>query len=138
MSPRRVAVVAAKELKDVLRDRRTLVFMLLLPIAVMPLLMLGGSRFGKSQLKAKEKRILTVAIAPQERTLLTSLANRWMKDNILPLVALSTRIGVGELSGLSDLERLTERIETLQQLGKSRGLGDTALLAYLDKRSRLG
>lgn len=39
MQMEKVATIFRKELKDVLRDRRTLIFMLVVPVAVMPLLM---------------------------------------------------------------------------------------------------
>jgi len=129
MKALRVLVIARKEFRDVLRDRRTLFFMLLLPIVVMPLLMILISNFMKSQLKEKESRILTLAVEPQGKVLLRALANRWLSDHRGALVGLSARIGIESLGGLDDLAQLSERVKSVQDEARG-GLADTALLAY--------
>jgi sodium transport system permease protein len=128
---RMVLVIARKEFRDVLRDRRTLIFMLLLPIVVMPLLMIGVSRFAQSQMKAKEARELTVAIDPFGRNLLVTLASRWQRDNFLALTAVSAQLGL-ELAGADDdLDRVTGHVETLKREAGKKSVEDTALLASL-------
>ncbi|MCZ6689556.1 MAG: ABC transporter permease subunit [Planctomycetota bacterium] len=58
----KVFTVFRKDLKDVLRDRRTLIFMLLLPTAALPLLMMGVTRFMlRTQIK-REKQTVLIAI----------------------------------------------------------------------------
>ncbi len=72
-----IATITRKEFKDVLRDRRTLFFMMLLPMLAMPLVMIGFTKFIKQQAGEREARVLTVAIEPQQRELLRALALRW-------------------------------------------------------------
>ncbi len=130
MKPGRVLVIARKELTDVLRDRRTLFFMLLLPIVVMPLLLILVSDFMKAQLKEKESRMLAIAVEPQGRVLLRALANRWQHDNWTSVQTLAARIGIDMLGGLDDLGRVAERVETLRAAPDQGGLADMALLAW--------
>ncbi len=61
----RVAIVLSilrKELKETLRDRRTLLMMIGLPVLVYPLLMVGLSRLQESQTEASEARASSIAI----------------------------------------------------------------------------
>ena len=101
MSASSVLVIARKEFTDVLRDRRTLFFMLLLPIVVIPVLMIVISDFMKAQLKERESRQLAFAIQPENRQLLRALANRWMHDNEAAFRAVAVRIGVEAFGGRS-------------------------------------
>ena len=64
MNLRNISIIARKELKDVLRDRRTLFFMILLPMVATPALMIIGSKFIKKQAAQKENRVLTAAVDP--------------------------------------------------------------------------
>lgn len=130
MSPARVLVIARKEFTDVLRDRRTLFFMLLLPIVVMPVLMILVSDFMKSQVKERESRQLALAIQPENRQLLRALANRWMNDNGLAFGAVAARIGVESFGGLDDLGRVAERVEALQAAGGEGAAGEAAVVAW--------
>ena len=56
--------VFVKELVDALRDRRTLLMMIGLPVLVYPLLMMGLSRLQESQEAATEARRSVAAIVP--------------------------------------------------------------------------
>ena len=62
MSFRRIFVVFRKELRDTLRDRRTLVMMIVLPMVLMPALMVGGAALAVSQQKKAEGERLRVAL----------------------------------------------------------------------------
>lgn len=126
-----ILVIARKEFLDVLRDRRTLLFMLLLPIVVMPLLMVLGSRIVTSQAEEKGSRSLTVLMEPAARERLRSLAVRWWKDNGTAYVLLSTKLGVKQLGGLDDLGRLLDRAETLQGASEGVGLPDAAYVTAM-------
>lgn len=67
MKLKRTLLVYRKELKDILRDRRTLLSMILLPILIIPLFYLGFGAFMKSRMdKLKEKPSTIVWIAPDE------------------------------------------------------------------------
>lgn len=54
MQLRNIGTIFRKELKDTLRDRRTMIFMLLVPVISMPLLMLGISKIAMSQARKIE------------------------------------------------------------------------------------
>jgi sodium transport system permease protein len=128
MSP--IWVIARKEFMDVLRDRRTLVFMLLLPIVVMPLVMIAFTRVTKSQLRAKESRRLTVAIDKQGQQRLIALGKQWSNDNLLHLLALGGRLmlSVGEID-INDLEHIVDRVNTYKEAGESTHYSDAAIAA---------
>jgi sodium transport system permease protein len=56
MNWRKVWIIFRKEFLDIIRDRRTLISMVLLPIAIIPLLMLGVGSMMSSQIEKLEKR----------------------------------------------------------------------------------
>ncbi|MFH1373759.1 MAG: ABC transporter permease [bacterium] len=57
----KVAIIFKKEMTDTLRDRRTLIFMLLIPVVAVPLLMMGMSKLMVSQItKVKEEMSVVV------------------------------------------------------------------------------
>ena len=51
-----------KELTDVLRDRRTLFFMIAMPVIVMPVIFIGSLKFQEYQNKKSEEKILNIAL----------------------------------------------------------------------------
>ena len=75
----KVVAVFRKDLKDVLRDRKTLIFMLLLPTLAIPLATIGVTRFVVSSHRKRAVQIVRIAIAPQDQVLL----DRLMKERIL-------------------------------------------------------
>jgi len=62
MRSRIVFTILKKELKETLRDRRTLLMMIGLPVLVYPLLMIGLSRLQESQTEASEARASHIAV----------------------------------------------------------------------------
>jgi sodium transport system permease protein len=54
--------VLRKELVDSLRDRRTLIAMLLVPLLVSPLLMVGVGRYAQSRAQEAREQSLRVAV----------------------------------------------------------------------------
>ena len=50
-----------KELIDVLRDRRTLLFMIVIPVLITPLIFIGAMKFQSYQNKKSEEKILKIA-----------------------------------------------------------------------------
>ncbi len=107
MKPRIVSVIARKELRDVLRDRRTLFFMMLLPIVVMPLLMLGISKFAMKQSQQKQTRVLDVAADPFAVNTLKALAQEWTDANWKALMLAQGETTFEAMGGLEGLKRLT-------------------------------
>lgn len=62
----RIAIIFQKELTDTLRDRRTLVFMLLVPILAIPLLIIGMTSLVVSQLSGLEAETAEVVLVGKE------------------------------------------------------------------------
>jgi len=60
-------VVFRKELRDTLRDRRTLVAMVVVPLLLFPLLMVGMAKFSQSRAAEARDKTLAVAVADAER-----------------------------------------------------------------------
>lgn len=78
MNSRNIGIVYRKELLDLLRDRRTIISMIVVPVLVMPLLMLGmGTVAAKLVSKAREEipkvMVLGGADSPQTLAALRSL-----------------------------------------------------------------
>jgi len=66
ISPRKIRIVYAKELKDILRDRRTLYSMILMPIILYPLLSIGmGALIGSQIEKVQAARQQVVILGEQ-------------------------------------------------------------------------
>ena len=63
MNARHVLLTVAKELREALRDRRTLAIMILLPLVVYPLLSVLAAQVATGREKQREDRPSTVAIA---------------------------------------------------------------------------
>ena len=66
MNLRQVAIIYAKELTDILRDRRTLISMILVPILMFPVLMGGMGALIGGQVEKMEKKTYTIAIVGEE------------------------------------------------------------------------
>ena len=64
---RGILVVFRKEFLDTVRDRRTLVAMVLVPLVLFPLLMVGGSWLAKTQMEEAAQETLTVTVLGDER-----------------------------------------------------------------------
>ena len=63
MNPGHVFLTFAKELREALRDRRTLAIMILLPLVVYPLLAMLAAQVATGREKQREERPSTIAIA---------------------------------------------------------------------------
>ena len=56
MNGRAIRIVYGKELRDSLRDRRTIISMIVVPVLVMPMLMFGvGTLMFKTMMKARQE-----------------------------------------------------------------------------------
>jgi sodium transport system permease protein len=60
--PRIVATIWKKEISETLRDRRTVFFMLILPVLLYPMLMMGFSRLAESESEATLAKASSVAV----------------------------------------------------------------------------
>lgn len=57
-----IIAIFKKELTDVLRDKRTLFFMIVIPVIVMPLIFIGSIKFQEYQSKKSDEKILNIAL----------------------------------------------------------------------------
>lgn len=69
--------VFRKEMVDTLRDRKTLVFMLLLPTLMTPLLMFGIGRLMQEVQKREEVRVVRIVADERARVAWRGLVHRW-------------------------------------------------------------
>lgn len=110
-----VGVIARKEFRDVLRDRRTLIFMMLLPIVVMPLLMLGVFKFVASQKVARESKEVRIAASTFDANTLKALQKVWYDAHSTVLSTLMAKLSVESLGGVSDMGTLLDRLATFEE-----------------------
>ena len=66
MDFKNIITIWKKEIKDTVRDRRTLVSMILIPIALMPIIMIGMFKLVESQEKSLAEKTVKVAIENAE------------------------------------------------------------------------
>lgn len=57
-----IVAIFKKELTDVLRDKRTLFFMIVIPVIVMPLILIGSIKFQEYQSKKSDEKILNIGL----------------------------------------------------------------------------
>ena len=57
-----IVAIFKKELTDVLRDRRTLFFMIVIPVIVMPLILIGSIKFQEYQSKKSDEKVLNIGL----------------------------------------------------------------------------
>ena len=72
MKGRAIRIVYSKELRDSLRDRRTIISMIVVPVLVMPLLMFGiGAMMIKTVTKARQEipRVMIIGAEPSSKVL---------------------------------------------------------------------
>lgn len=62
----RILTVWKKELKDTIRDRRTLAVAIVMPIVMMPLIMVGSFKLQESQIKSAEEKTAVIAFANEQ------------------------------------------------------------------------
>ncbi len=94
-----VTTIYRKELKDTLRDRRTLIFMLLVPIVAIPLLITAMSWLMVSQITKIEEEISKVAVQGQQ----------YLPSDLHHRLTASTRVSIvtdDSLAGKDPVEEL--------------------------------
>lgn len=124
MNLRHVALTFGKELREALRDRRTLAVMILLPLVVYPLLAMLAAQVATGREQQREERPSTVAIAghgPRRIALETQLASRSQLFVLVPsgtpddvkggrLDAIAQLAGADKLTVVFDASRDESRI----------------------------
>lgn len=97
-----IRTLIMKELLEVVRDRRTLFLMVVLPLLVYPLLFLATSQVAIHQMEKIEAEVARVGVSP---ALMASLAPRVEKKDNIELVPVATEharqlLAEGQLAGL--------------------------------------
>src|SRR5690606_26670049 len=72
-----VAAIYRKELTDTLRDRKTLIFMLLVPTLLIPLLMFGLARLLTTMTKAEQTRPVVIVADGQSHRAYEAMVHQW-------------------------------------------------------------
>ena len=57
-----IVAIFKKELTDVLRDKRTLFFMIVIPVIIMPLILIGSIKFQEYQSKKSDEKVLNIGL----------------------------------------------------------------------------
>jgi sodium transport system permease protein len=97
-----VTTIFRKELLDTLRDRRTMIFMILVPILAVPLLMMGTSKLMLSQItKAKEEKSKVVVVGAEH--LPNELRDSLFQTDKLEVNEVSQYLAGAEILGNEDL-----------------------------------
>ena len=102
-----IVTIFRKELTDTLRDRRTLVFMLLVPIVAIPLLMMGMSKLMISQITKVQEETSKIVITGRE----------WLPSELDSMFTAATDLTFVDSSTFAD----TGLVEALQ-LGRFEAL----------------
>lgn len=68
MNLQSILIIFTKELKDILRDRRTIFSMLLLPILIFPLFFIGPQLFIRKQMEKIEEKLSQIVLIDPEET----------------------------------------------------------------------
>jgi len=77
---RRIRTIYGKELVDILRDRRTLIAMIVVPIVLYPLLMLGSIQAVSYQAESMETERLIIGVLGQSQAeMLQRLIGSWSR-----------------------------------------------------------
>ena len=79
--PHRIRTIYFKELIDILRDRRTLIAMIVVPIVLYPLLMLGSVQAVSFQAESLEREALAIGVVDtKDRAILEYFLNEDQKS----------------------------------------------------------
>lgn len=73
---KRILTVWKKELKDTLRDRRTLMSMIVMPMVLMPVLILGIGKFTQAQQKKIEEKTVRIGVREQNQPFIKFLSGQ--------------------------------------------------------------
>ncbi len=85
MNLRQVKLVYCKELKDILRDRRTLRLMILVPVVLYPLMSIGISSLMMSMIKKQEGKAAPILVLGASSELRAALESSERKIELVPM-----------------------------------------------------
>lgn len=126
MNFKKIKIIYFKEMKDILRDRRTLISMLLVPILLFPILMFGMTSLSMMMAKKTGERVnRLVIISREEAPTLFSILQEHKSFEIVQEKDYRT--------ALKD-KRITAALEFSKDFEKKIGAGDSAQVKiYFDK-----
>jgi sodium transport system permease protein len=106
VNPRHVTLTFGKELREALRDRRTLAIMILLPLVVYPLLAMLAAQVATGREKQREQRPSTIAITGSGpgRASLTAHIEKHPSTFVLLASGTSADVEAGRLDALVELD----------------------------------
>jgi len=106
VNPKHVALTFGKELREALRDRRTLAIMILLPLVVYPLLAMLAAQVATGREKQREERASSVAVTGEGPARASLLAQIEKNSTLFVLVANGTSADVenGRLDALVEFD----------------------------------
>ena len=110
---KRILIIFKKELKDTLRDRKTIFMMVLLPLLLVPLLIIGMTKVMSAQADKAEAKVISIGIAGAEyapKLLDLIMHNDKIEiDNSIPVDSLAEFVKQEEIDGAliiaSDFQR---------------------------------
>lgn len=134
---RKILTIWKKELKDTIRDKRTLIFMIIMPIVLMPLIVIGSTKLQESETKKQKEDIVQLVVAGGEYAPdLTNFLNKQDKiDIVITEQNLPSAIDDGTVDGElvipSDYADKINKLETVNLIfkNKSTKLNSQASLA---------
>lgn len=99
---KKIFTIWKKELKDTIRDRRTLIFMIIMPIVLMPLIVIGSTKLQESETKKQKEDIVQLVVAGGEYA--TDLTNFLDKQDKIDVVKTEQDISKAIDKGIVDGE----------------------------------
>lgn len=106
-----IAAIYRKEMLDIVRDRKTLVFMLLVPTILSPILMILIGNFAISYVKEQAVKRVTIAATPQAQERYVQLAHQHFRESeVGSLLRIARNPVVGYFAGKGVARDLIESI----------------------------
>ncbi|MFH1366531.1 MAG: ABC transporter permease [Patescibacteria group bacterium] len=123
---RQILTVWKKELKDTIRDRRTLMVSIVMPIVFMPLMMVGSIKMQEAQIKSAENQVSIVAVENQDKapTLINFLQTQDKVEIVTGDGDLKEKLNAGEIQVI-----VTPPVDFEQKISD----GQTAEIVLMEK-----
>lgn len=100
MNFKNIKTIWKKEVRDTVRDRRTMLSMILIPMLLIPVILVGMFKFMESQQKAQEQKTVKVALVGEGYA--PEIADAFKKDKRMEIVTLDEDIDKAVADGRLD------------------------------------
>lgn len=139
MDLQKIITIWKKEIKDTIRDRRTLVAMVLMPMLLMPVMILGMSKFIDYQMKKQQEQVIKVVLVGEKNNLQLSemIKNQEMFEIVRIDINIKEAIENEDIdAGIIIPEDISEKIENqesavVQLMTKSTNIRSSSAHAIL-------